>query len=138
MSTEIRDLSYFQGHWDLHRRITQSTGDVAFLTGQATWRAEGDDLICDEVGEMHLPGHAPLTSRQRTIWHPGLRVSFADGRAFHRVPERGGRATHWCDPDQYVARYHFVKYDVFTVCWRVAGPRKSYRMISVYRRSPNC
>jgi hypothetical protein len=75
-----------------------------------------------------------MLAERRYVWHPDLSVHFDDGRFFHKIPQEGGATDHWCDPDSYEGCYDFSKWPDFGVTWRVTGPRKSYRMHSLYKR----
>jgi hypothetical protein len=73
-------------------------------------------------------------AERRYLWSADLSVWFEDGRFFHNVPPHGGPTAHWCDPDQYDGQYDFADWPAFRVTWRVRGPRKDYRMETLYRR----
>jgi len=47
---------------------------------------------------------------------------------------RGGACAHWCDPDQYDGQYDFSRWPEWRCIWQVRGPRKDYRMTSLYCR----
>lgn len=130
----MRQLADFEGVWGFARAVTAADGLVTRVTGRAVWWCAGAGLICEEAGEMCVPGHAPMQVTRRTLWGPGLCVAFADGRPFHRVPPGGGAVSHWCDPDQYDGLYDFSAWPAFRVTWEVRGPRKAYRMVTDYRR----
>ncbi len=134
MGIEPRQLADFQGQWRLERDIVHADGTSARFVGRAVWECSGADLDYAETGELAVPGQAPITAGQRYIWRPDLTVWFSDGRYFHTVPARGGRTRHWCAPDRYDGEYDFDPWPRFRVTWRVSGPRKSYRMVSTYRR----
>ena len=127
-------LEDFAGAWRFARRIDPADGRMARVEGRALWSRDGTGLVCDETGEMRLQGHAPMPVTRRTLWRDGLRVHFADGRFFHRVPPQGGAVSHWCAPDRYDGAYDFGGWPRFTVTWRVCGPAKNYRMVTRYTR----
>lgn len=129
-----RRLQDFEGRWNFRREIMQADGTSAGVAGEAVWLPRGACLLQQERGEMRLQGHAPLQAERRYLWEEGLVVRFEDGRYFHRVPPAGGETAHWCDPDQYDGSYDFSGWPAFTVVWRVHGPRKDYRMVTLYRR----
>ncbi len=130
----MRQLADFEGAWRFDRRVTEAGGRVTHVAGRAVWRRDGAGLVCEEAGEMQLPGHAPMRVTRRTLWGPGLCVAFEDGRPFHQVPPGGGAVAHWCAPDQYDGHYDFGRWPDFRVDWRVRGPRKDYHMVTDYRR----
>ena len=131
-----RRLSDFEGRFHLARKITPAGDPPATFTGTALWRPRDDGLEYLETGLLTIEGHAPMTSERRYFWGPDLRVYFDDGRFFHQVPPAGGSASHWCDPDQYDATYHFDDWPRFRVIWQVKGPAKEYTMVSDYTPGP--
>ena len=130
----VRRLGDFEGAWSLSRIISQADGPVCRFEGTATWRPEGERLAYEETGEMRMPGQPPMRAERRYLWDADLAVLFPDGRFFHSVPPRGGRAEHRCAPDHYVASYDFAEWPAFRVTWEVSGPRKAYRSVTRYRR----
>lgn len=137
-------LADFAGCWHLHRTIRPdgtAPGQMpARLQGEAVWRPAPRGLVCTESGLLHLPGQAPLRAERRYLWQDGpdgISVRFGDGRFFHRIPASGGPVAHDCPPDRYDGGFDFSGWpDLFRVVWRVHGPRKGYRMDSLYRRPP--
>ena len=129
-----RQWSDFEGAWVFRREIVETQGGTILVAGRAVWSPAECGLICDETGEMQVPGHAPILVTRRYLWEADLTVRFADGRFFHRVPGEGGEVSHWCDPDQYDGSYDFSDWPAFAVVWRVRGPRKDYRMQTRYWR----
>ncbi|MBW4708499.1 trigger factor [Roseobacter sp. YSTF-M11] len=129
-----RVLADFEGAWDLHRQIIHADGTTAMFQGVAVWTPEADGLIYRETGSLKMPQGAAMQSERQYRWAAGLDVYFDDGRFFHAVPARGGKATHWCDPDTYSVIYDFARWPVFTALWEVSGPRKSYSLHSHYSR----
>ena len=129
-----RVLADFEGRWTLSRRIVHADGTRATFEGVAEWVPGDGGLWLTERGELRIDDRPGLQAAQRYLWTEGLVVSFSDGRYFHTVPAGGGRADHFCSPDMYVADYDFTAWPVFSTVWQVEGPRKSYRMESVYAR----
>ena len=78
----MRQLADFEGAWQLTRRVTEAGGRVTEVTGRAVWRRQGAGLVCEETGEMRVPGHAPMQVVRRMLWGPGLSVAFEDGRHY--------------------------------------------------------
>lgn len=136
MTEAGRILADFQGCWSLERDVRHLDGGEARFSGTATWTPEGETLVYDETGWLTMSGQKAIPARQRYIWMPDLTVRFSDGRFFHRVPGAGGATAHGCTPDHYEGAYDFSRWPEFRVTWRVTGPRKDYRMLSTYRRSP--
>ncbi|WP_104017004.1 DUF6314 family protein [Roseovarius nitratireducens] len=132
----VRRLQDFEGEWRLSREVVEADGRRATVTGRAVWSRAGtglaNELAYVETGEMRLPGTPPMQVERRYHWAQDLSVFFADGRFFHRVPPEGGETAHWCDPDQYDGAYDFSRWPEFTVTWAVRGPRKDYRMMTIY------
>ncbi|MDU9003575.1 DUF6314 family protein [Sedimentitalea todarodis] len=129
-----RCLQDFEGGWELIRRIEHADGTLARFEGLSIWAPDGDGLCQEESGVLRIGKAAPIVARRRYLWRPILSVHFDDGRFFHDVPSTGGKASHWCAPDQYDVTYDFAPWPEFRVTWQVSGPRKSYRMDSIYRR----
>ncbi|WP_299739306.1 DUF6314 family protein [uncultured Roseobacter sp.] len=136
MPTEVRArvLADFEGTWDLTRQIAHADGTEAHFEGQAVWAPDGQGLRYTETGRLQMAQGVVMQAERRYQWGPDLDVYFEDGRFFHRVPERGGVAEHWCDPDTYKVTYDFTHWPTFTAVWRVAGPKKSYTLHSQYSR----
>ncbi len=134
MPDQPRCLRDFKGIWDLQRQIEHRDGTRARFEGQALWKADDDGLCQQETGALRIGENPPIKAMRRYLWRPDLSVHFDDGRFFHKVPPLGGKAGHWCAPDQYDGSYDFSRWPDFEVTWQVTGPRKSYRMHSRYRR----
>lgn len=131
---QCRALADFEGRWAIARDITATQGPSGRFEGQGAWRVCADGLDYIETGTLTMAGAAPMVAQRRYLWTPDLSVFLDDGRFFHKVPEQGGRATHWCDPDTYTVDYDFGAWPVFEVHWHVRGPRKAYEMTSRYTR----
>ncbi|GAA4216988.1 hypothetical protein GGQ68_003020 [Sagittula marina] len=126
-----RNLTDFLGRWQIAREIAHSDGTQARFAGTAVWTLgeSGADYV--ETGVLEM-GTARFNAERRYRWTDALEVYFDDGRFFHAVPQSGGRASHWCDPDQYDVTYEFADWPRWRAVWRVRGPRKDYTMISCY------
>lgn len=134
-------LGDFAGVWRLDRRIDdRRAGVTGRFAGQAELTPAGAGLAYVERGLLVLGTAAPMTAERRYLWAPGeggrIAVSFADGRAFHSFDPGAGtaEAAHWCDPDAYRVSYDFTGWPVWRAVWEVRGPRKDYRMESLFRR----
>ena len=131
----------FAGRWRLERRIADRRAGVeGRFDGAADLTPEGAGLTYAERGQLVLGAGAPMTAERRYRWTQGeggrIAVAFADGRAFHSFDPAAGaaEAAHWCDPDDYRVRYDFSAWPLWRAVWQVRGPRKDYRMESLYRR----
>lgn len=133
-TSEPRRLADFEGRWSLVRSIVHDHAPEARFEGEAFWAPDAGRLIYRESGVLTVPGQPPMQAERSYHWHHDLSVHFDDGRFFHKVPPAGGATEHWCDPDSYAGRYDFSGWPGFEVTWQVSGPRKSYRMCSLYRR----
>jgi hypothetical protein len=129
-----RVLADFAGQWRLDKRIVPAEGPEARFEGVAEFVEVAEGLAYAERGRLWVGTGAPMEAERRYVWRPGLDVYFDDGRFFHRVPARGGRAHHHCPPDDYVVEYVFDNWPEFTALWRVTGSRKDYEMTARYRR----
>ncbi len=64
-------------------------------------------------------------------------VHRSDGSLFHRLDLSLGTADidHQCADDRYRGRYRVLGKDRFAVVWHVTGPRKRYRLATLYERA---
>lgn len=134
------NLSDFEGQWHLSRQIDDQTGlGVGLMQGSAVFHRDPDGLRYEEDGQLSFASQPPMRAQRTYLWQPdgqGVRVLFADGRAFHHIDlsHLQPQAAHWCDPDQYDVSYDFSDWPDWTSEWSVKGPRKDYRMRTVYHR----
>lgn len=131
--SDNRQLIDFEGLWRLEREIVHDDGQTVTFRGDATWTGSEDELMCSETGILSLAGQR-MEATRKTVWRAPLDVFFDDGKFFHSVPPGGGAASHDCAPDRYDVMYNFAAWPVWTVHWRVVGPRKAYTTRSEYRR----
>ncbi len=133
-------LGDFAGGWRLSRKITdRRAGRDGTAEGRLDLVPEGGGLRYEERVVLHLPGQKPMAGTRGYRWegHPGIiAVFFDDGRPFHdfALGEARPRALHHCDPDRYEVTYDFSDWPVWTVTWEVTGPRKDYRMETLFVR----
>ena len=127
-------LSDFEGQWRLDRQIEHDDGTIARFSGTAQLTPDPDGLVYDETGTLEIPGQATMQATRRYFWKEGLTMWFEDGRFFHTIPLDGAEAHHNCPPDDYRVRYDFSEWPTWKTFWQVSGPRKSYRMASIYVR----
>lgn len=130
----------FAGDWRLARVIDdRRAGQAGVFDGTARFTpASGNLLTYTEEGKLRI-GTAPAMTATRTYaWAfdaDHVRVSFADGRAFHSFPHAGGAGQdHPCGADLYRVTYDFARWPDWQTCWTVIGPRKDYTMTSHYHR----
>jgi hypothetical protein len=83
-----------------------------------------------------LDGRAFEAARD-TLWQDegeAIAVLFPDGRPFHRIAQGDiVIAHHDCPPDDYRLRYDFRRWPLWSVRWRVRGPRKDYGAVTLLR-----
>jgi Family of unknown function (DUF6314) len=136
------DLAALVGAWALDRHIegvAAMSGTAVFEAGESGW------LAYREAGWMRLTSGQSFHAERRYLFQPrsnGFAVFFAETppRLFHEVvlsEERGlmsGEAVHRCSQDLYRSRYAFRADGTFSIHHSVSGPRKSYRLDTLYRR----
>jgi hypothetical protein len=136
----VRDLGAFlHGEWRLFRRIRDlRTGLHGRLEGRASVTAAASELRLEESGRLVFGSHVSDASQHYRIvlGDGGAQVFRADGSHFHDLDLSSGaaRILHHCSDDIYRGRYRVTGEDHFVVAWRVAGPRKHYRMATAYAR----
>ncbi|QFS82727.1 hypothetical protein FIU97_07935 [Roseivivax sp. THAF40] len=134
------ELFDFEGVWRFRRKIMdRKLGQIS--QGQGTLRMvrDGAHLHYEECVTLDLPGQPPIEGTRRYLWRPaprGIEVLFEDGRPFHRIrlPEPAPRDTHHCDPDLYRVHYDLSDWPVWSQVWEVTGPRKDYRIDTLFVR----
>ncbi|MEQ8664385.1 MAG: DUF6314 family protein [Rhodospirillales bacterium] len=137
----IGDLrSFLAGEWRLDRDIDDDRlGQNGVLHGLARFSQSGDGLAYREVGRLTFGDYADDVSRDYRYDFPEkavARISFADGRPFHELDLRRGKAAvrHLCGDDIYNGVITADSPDRWTATWTVNGPRKAIRIASVFRR----
>ncbi|GHF50816.1 DUF6314 family protein [Seohaeicola zhoushanensis] len=133
-------LADFAGRWALSRVIDDAlAGQRLMAEGFAQLAPDAQGLVYDETVELQLADGQRLNGTRRYLWRAdpagGIAVHFADGRLFHRIAPGGvtSEDRHDCAPDLYVGAYDFTAWPMFRVVWQVRGPRKDYRMETLYR-----
>ena len=140
MAWPVRDLrAFLQGEWRLSRRIHDLRLALrGRFDGRASVTAATDSLLLKETGRFAFGGHVSDASQNyRIVWEgAAARVFRADGSTFHDLDLSSGwaRILHRCGDDLYRGRYRVTDDGHFIVAWRVTGPRKDYRMASLYSR----
>lgn len=132
----------FSGVWMLRRDIYDLDSEwIGRFTGHATLDRDNDALAYFEQGKLKFGGLNSITATRAYRWtFPGagrVAVAFEDGRRFHEFDANltRAKASHYCDPDTYEVAYVFANWPEWRAEWRVEGPRKNYRMVSIYTRN---
>jgi hypothetical protein len=140
MAWPVHDLDAFlRGDWRLCRRIHDLRLSLrGQFEGRASVTAVTDGLLLTETGSLVFGEHvSDATQRYRIAFdRGGAQVFRADGSYFHDLDLSSGwaRILHRCGDDLYHGRYRVLDGDRYGVVWRVTGPRKDYRMVSLYSR----
>jgi hypothetical protein len=136
----VRDLGAFlHGEWRLFRRIHDlRLAQRGRLEGRASVTAAATGLRLEERGRLVFGSHVSDAAQHYRIvlGDVGAQVFRADGSHFHDLDLSSGsaRILHRCGHDLYRGRYRALNRDAYCVAWRVIGPRKNYRMTSLYNR----
>lgn len=141
MSQEL--IEKFAGDWSIKRHIFDLDSQwLGRFEGVARFTAVDDGLHYNEEGKLQFGGLTAMKATREYLWtfpEDGdgagmVRVLFDDRRHFHDFDPNDDRpqATHYCDPDEYDVTYDFRKWPEWRAEWRVEGPRKDYRMVSIY------
>lgn len=132
-------LAAFSGHWRIGRDIAdEAVGTTGRFTGTALFRPASEGLRYREEGVIRLGTNAPLAATREYLWvdagEDRIELRFTDGRFFHDFDARDATpcAAHDCPPDHYRVCYDFTAWPHWQAEWRVRGPRKDYRLLSVY------
>lgn len=141
ISKPQRQLGDFLGHWHLKREISDDLGGHnAKLEGRAWFSQAKVGLIYREEGQLSIENATSLNASQTYLWREtdqDFQVLFSDERAFHYFSRDADQpeASHFCPPDIYDVSYDFRDFDAWMSTWYVKGPRKHYRMKSVYTKN---
>ncbi|MHA6323525.1 DUF6314 family protein [Roseivivax sp. CAU 1753] len=134
------ELFDFEGVWRFRRKITdRKLGQISQGRGTLRLTRDGDMLRYEEQVTLDMPGQPPIEGTRRYLWRAcprGIAVLFEDGRPFHVIglPDRAPRDTHHCEPDIYTVSYDLGDWPLWSVTWEVSGPRKDYRMETLFVR----
>lgn len=128
---------YFRGGWSMRRIIEDVVdGVIGEFWGEAQFEPDEAGLLCREEGVLRFRGH-DYHAERGSLWRFPVRgeveVRYLDGRPFHSFPTREPVAEHVCGDDLYRVRYSFTP-GAWSSVWEVAGPAKSYRMSTDYKR----
>lgn len=132
-------LAYFVGAWQLNRQILQSSGEAFVFEGQADFSWVESDLHYRETGVVTAPDGRALQAERAYVWQQQaggkIEVLFDDNRYFHTFSAAEPYAKHLCGDDLYVVSYAFEHGPRWESTWQVKGPRKDYKMTSLYQRA---
>ena len=130
----------FEGQWTVSRRIVdRRAGQSARFEGTARLTPDGDALLYHEAGTLYLGPAASFHAERRYVWRfedGEVVMRFWDGRPFHsfRPDGRTAGTDHPCGSDLYRVEYDFTTWPAWEARWRVTGPAKDYRMVTLYTR----
>ncbi|MEV7405878.1 DUF6314 family protein [Streptomyces sp. NPDC091267] len=135
-------LGYLAGRWRVERAVHDLCQDrYGTFRGTADFTREevGAGLRHVERGEFTWSGETRLASREHLFESVGdgaALVRFADGRPFHPLDLREGScvADHPCAEDVYRGEFSVLAADCWRVVWRVRGPAKDLRLVTLHHR----
>jgi|HubBroStandDraft_6_1064221.scaffolds.fasta_scaffold209496_2 hypothetical protein len=135
-------LGLLTGSWLLRRSIDNGVS--------MSWTAtiishDSGRFAYHEHGRLRLADGQEIDGERRYLFEEcdgGFNVLFAESppRLFHRVAliptgsSLTGEAAHLCGDDRYDSRYRFDADGSFTIEHAVMGPRKRYRIETLYTR----
>jgi hypothetical protein len=130
---------FLPGTWRVERELEDAGLGRGHFSGRAEFARDGDGLSWVESGRMTIGGYdGPARRALRVVRErDGWAVRFADGRPFHRLDLRDGRAAleHPCGDDRYRGELVVRGPDAFAVDWTVTGPGKAQRLSGRYERA---
>lgn len=136
----VADLAAFlTGRWSVARTINDTQGSFDGVAEIGTGNSQ-DSLIWHETGELELDG-AEVEAYRTLLVVPdndAWEVRFDDGRPFHPLDLRAGRADveHLCGPDTYRGTYLVTGAGTFCTRWHVTGPGREDVLVTAYRKLP--
>ncbi|HEY2835994.1 MAG TPA: DUF6314 family protein [Rhizomicrobium sp.] len=137
----VQDLrAFLAGPWRIARRIRDiQQGLTGRLTGSASFTPVPQGLTYDEAGLLRFgayQGEAACRYLFAFDRDDAAQVRHADGSLFHPLNLSTGKddIRHQCGEDLYLGRYRVLDRNRFVASWDVAGPRKRYRMATLYTR----
>jgi hypothetical protein len=132
--------SYLAGAWTVARTATdRRAGTVHRMTGTARYTPGDDGIAYVETIQWTVNGQTFDAHRAYTLVPTGpwrAEVYFTDGRFFHALDLRTGRAevAHACPPDHYAGWYALHDRDTHRTGWTITGPRKDIAITTRYTR----
>ena len=141
MFHRVEDLrAFLAGPWRITRRVRDVRQNLTGkLAGNANFAPAPQGLAYDETGLLRF-GHYEGETARRYLFAfdrpDAAHVHHADGSLFHPLNLSAGldNIEHQCGEDHYRGRYRVLWRDRFAVSWDVSGPRKRYRMSTLYKR----
>lgn len=134
----LTSLWSLEGRWHLARRIAHASGGEDRFEGVSRFSRSGPNLVQVEEGTLSLAASGvPLKATRRYVWTSAegrIEVCFDDMRPFHTIPLGSvtPETTYLCPPDRYRVSYDFSTPAAWRSVWQVEGPRKAYRMETVF------
>lgn len=136
-------IAYLVGTWRIERVVADRRADAKHsMAGTAWYMRARDGLHYAERVRWTAPD-GQLLDGHRRYWLVATgpwaaEVRFEDGRLFHPLDLRTGRAAvqHTCAPDHYAGWYALDGRDRHRTGWTVTGPRKDLVIATTYTRSP--
>ena len=123
------------GRWRISRRII---GENARFKGEAVIAPHNGVLRYAENGILKQADTTNEAYRNYIYDVDGdtLRISHPDGAQFIVLSFENGqaRASHQCGQDRYDAFFRFESDGRLTMVYDVRGPRKAFRVVSVFKR----
>ncbi len=133
--------AFLLGAWRLTRTMAdRRAGQTGRLDGETVLALDGKGLVYWERGLLRLGAYEGAVTRvyRYRFTTPGrAEVAFEDGRPFHALDLSDGRCSvqHRCRDDLYRGAFEVEGQDLWTVFWRVSGPRKDQVLYGRHARS---
>jgi hypothetical protein len=135
----IDPADFLPGAWRVERELEDAGLGSGRFSGTAEFSPHGEGLRWEEEGRMTIGAYDGPARRSLRVMRDkdGWAVRFADGRPFHRLELRDGRAsfTHPCGEDHYRGELVVTGPDAFAIEWTVRGPAKAQRLRARYERT---
>jgi hypothetical protein len=115
--------------------IDLRTGSLYFAYGQADVTNE----IYTESGTWQRTGHESILFEQQykavSTSPTTLTIRFPDSRLFFTLDLRHTHQifTHHCGHDVYCGVLKAQSFEKFMISWQVEGPRKKYKMLTIWQ-----
>jgi hypothetical protein len=134
----IDPAAFLPGTWRVERELEDAGLGRGRFSGRAEFARDGAELRWVEAGRMTIGAYDGPARRELRVAcdEDGWVVRFGDGRPFHRLDLRDGRAEleHPCGDDRYRGELVVRGPDAFAVTWTVIGPGKTQRLSARYER----
>jgi len=134
--------SVFSGRWI----VSRTSNNMPFFEGEAIFTQLGVNFLhYFEEGKVIYPNGFETTSYQNYYFElkgNAFSVFFDESkmRLFHHIElkqnghEYFGAASHLCINDLYDSSYNFIHEDNWSLHHKVQGPRKDYKLVTLYTR----